>query len=74
MVRTLAGQIKEYKADSVKTPIYMILEVLMETMIPLMMASIVDDGVETGNLTHIYKMGVFMIFAAAIGERLTDAW
>lgn len=67
MVRTLAGQIKEYKADSVKTPIYMILEVFMETMIPLMMASIVDDGVEAGNLTHIYKMGIFMVFAAAIG-------
>ena len=45
----------------------MVLEVLMETMIPLMMASIVDDGVQAGNISHIYQMGALMVVAAAIG-------
>lgn len=67
MLKTLAAQIKEYKADSIKTPFYMILEVLMETAIPLMMASIVDDGVEAGNMSHIYRTGLLMAAAAFIG-------
>ncbi len=67
MLKTLGAQIKEFKADSIRTPLYMILEVLMETMIPLMMASIVDQGVEAGNMAHIYKMGILMVAAAAVG-------
>ena len=67
MLKTLAAQIKEYKADSIRTPVYMILEVLMETAIPLMMASIVDNGVEQGDIQHIYQMGFLMVIAAAFG-------
>jgi ATP-binding cassette subfamily B protein len=67
MIKTLGAQIKEFKADSIKTPIYMILEVLMETIIPLMMASIVDEGVRNGNMAHIYRMGACMVAAAAVG-------
>ena len=47
MIKTLAAQIKEFKKDSVLTPIFMILEVLFKTMIPFLMASIIDKGVET---------------------------
>lgn len=65
MLRTLGAQIKEFKKDSLITPVFMILEVLMETIIPLMMASIIDDGVETGDLKHIYIMGAWMVAAAA---------
>lgn len=64
MLKTLASQIKEYKKASITTPIFMILEVIMETIIPLMMASIIDDGVSVGNAGHIYKMGVLMLAAA----------
>jgi len=39
----------------------------MEMIIPLMMASIIDHGVETGNISHIYKMGIYMVIIAAIG-------
>ena len=45
MLKTLGSQIKEFKKDSILTPIFMILEVIMETVIPLLMASIIDDGV-----------------------------
>ena len=64
MLKTLASQIKEYKKASIATPIFMILEVIMETIIPLMMASIIDNGVSVGNAGHIYKMGALMLLAA----------
>ena len=60
MIKTLAAQIKEFKKDSVLTPIFMILEVLFETMIPFLMASIIDKGVETGDIGHICKVGAAM--------------
>ena len=55
MIKTLAAQIKEYKKVSIMTPIFMILEVVFEMLIPFLMASIIDDGVEAGNMQHIYK-------------------
>ncbi len=64
MIKTLASQIKEFKLPSILTPIFMILEVVMETVIPLMMASIIDQGVEAGDMGHIYKMGALMVAAA----------
>lgn len=64
MLKTLGAQIKEFKKDSFLTPVFMILEVIMETIIPLMMASIIDDGVEAGNIRHIYVMGAWMVVAA----------
>lgn len=67
MLKTLGAQIKEFKKDSILTPIFMILEVIMETIIPIMMASIIDNGINAGNLKHIYVMGCFMVIAAGIG-------
>lgn len=67
MLKVLGAQIKEFKKDSILTPVFMILEVIMEMVIPLMMASIIDDGVDAGNLNHIYKVGGGMIVTALIG-------
>lgn len=66
MLKTLGAQIKEFKKDSFLTPVFMILEVLMETVIPLMMASIIDDGVEKGDLRHICVMGGLMVITAFV--------
>ena len=67
MIRTLLSEVKEYKRASIATPLFMILEVLMEMTIPFLMASIIDDGVNAGDLGHIYKVGGIMVAAAAIG-------
>ena len=69
MLKTLGAQVKEFKKSSILTPVYMLLEVFMETLIPLMMASIIDNGiqVEGGNIRHICIMGAWMTLAAAIG-------
>ena len=45
MLKTLAKQIKEFKKDSILTPVFMILEVILETLIPLLMGSIIDKAV-----------------------------
>ena len=67
MLKTLGAQIKEFKRASIATPIFMILEVVMETIIPLLMASIIDKGVEAGNIGHIYRTGALMVVMAAMG-------
>lgn len=66
MVKTLLKQVKEFKKDSILTPCFMILEVLMETLIPLLMGSIINEGIEAGNMTHIYLMGGAMLLAAVV--------
>lgn len=67
MIKTLAAQIKEYKKVSVMTPVFMVLEVVFEMLIPFLMASIIDDGVEAGNMQHVYAVGAVMIAAALCG-------
>ena len=67
MLKTLGAQIKEYKWASIATPVFMLLEVAVDTIIPLLMASIIDNGVNKGDTSHIYIMGVWMIVAALFG-------
>ena len=67
MIKTLGAYVKEFKRASIATPCYMILEVLMEMMIPYLMASIIDDGVNKGDMKHIYVVGAGMLVIAAIG-------
>lgn len=67
MVKTILGQIKEFKRDSLLTPVFMILEVIMEMVIPLLMAAIIDDGVSKGNMAYICQTGAVMLLAALLG-------
>ena len=67
MVKTLSKYIKEFTKDSILTPIFMIIEVICEMIMPLLMASIIDEGVESGNLNHIYKIGGLMVVCAIVG-------
>ena len=67
MIKTLAAHIKEYKKASIATPFFMILEVIMETLNPFLMATLVDDGINKGNLNHVYRIGALMLVFAVIG-------
>lgn len=69
MLRTLLKQVKEFTKASIATPCFMVLEVLMETIIPLLMASIIDNGVNVpgGDIHHICVIGAWMVVAAGIG-------
>lgn len=67
MLKTLAAQVKEFKKDSMLTPVFMIMEVIMEMIIPFLMASIIDDGVGKGDIHHICIVGIIMIAMAVLG-------
>lgn len=67
MVKTILGQVKEFKKDSLITPVCMILEVIMEMIIPLLMAAVIDNGVEKGDMGYIYKTGAVMLLLALLG-------
>ncbi len=54
MLRRVLKEVKEYKAVSIATPICMIVEVIMEMLIPFLMASIIDDGVNKGDMNHVF--------------------
>ncbi|MCQ2539315.1 MAG: ABC transporter ATP-binding protein/permease [Acetatifactor sp.] len=69
MLKTLASYIKEYKKASIATPLFMIGEVVMEIIIPLLMASIIDDGINApngGNMQHVYFVGFLMVLTAIL--------
>ncbi len=67
MIRLLLKEVKEYKSASIATPLCMIWEVAMEMCIPFLMSSIIDEGVNKGNMAHIYKVGGLMIVIAILG-------
>ena len=67
MLKTLYKQTEGFRLVSILTPVCMIGEVIMEMIIPRLMASIIDDGVTAGNLSHIYRIGGWMIVAAIVG-------
>lgn len=65
--RTILPNIGEFKAATIATPAFMIGEVVMELVIPMLMASIIDNGVNAGNMKHIMQVGGWMFIAAALG-------
>ena len=66
MNRTLLKSIREYKKQSVLAPLFVILEVFMEVLIPLQMAKIIDVGIAKGDLGYIVKMGVILVVMAML--------
>lgn len=64
MIKTLLHQVKEYKKDSILTPVFTALEVLMEILIPFVTAAIIDKGIEAGDIHQIYLYGGIMIALA----------
>ena len=64
MIKKLLVYIREYKKPSILSPIFIALEVLLEILIPFLMASIIDDGLNKGNLQHIYFIGFITLIMA----------
>ena len=63
----ILSEVKEFRTASFLTPCFMILEVIVETLIPLLMASIVDNGVQKGDMRHILIIGTCMLGLAVAG-------
>lgn len=65
-MKELLKQVKQYKKDSILAPVYAALEVVMEVIIPFVMALLIDEGVEKGDMNKIVFYGVLMIVLAMI--------
>ena len=66
MIRQLLKSIRQYKRASLLTPLTVTFEVIMEVIIPLLMASLIDKGIDGGNITYIWKIGIVLIILAMI--------
>ena len=66
MIKKLASYIKEYKKSTILTPIFVVLEVVMEVIIPLLMAKIIDVGIQNGDVHYILEMGGLLIISAIL--------
>lgn len=66
MIRRLLGSIREYKKQSILAPIFSILEVLMEIIIPFLMSMIIDNGISKGDINYILKLGTVLILCAGL--------
>ena len=66
MNRKLLHSVREYKKESFLTPVLVCLEVLMEVLIPLLMANIIDVGIANGDMSYIIRMGVLLVVMAML--------
>lgn len=66
MNRKLFKSIREYKKQSVLAPLFVVLEVFMEVLIPFQMAKIIDNGINNGDLSYIVIMGVILVAMAML--------
>lgn len=64
MIRTIVKQVKQYKKPSLLTPLFATLEVIMEVLIPYVIATIVDEGIDGGNIKVVYRYGAIMLVMA----------
>ena len=67
MLKTLWAQVGRYKKQAILTPLVTMGEAVLEIAVPLVMASIIDDGIEAGNIGHVYRYGALMVGLAALG-------
>ena len=63
MIKKLFTSVREYKKDSILSPLFVMLEIVMEVLIPFLMAKLIDYGIDKGNLQVVLKIGTFLIFS-----------
>ena len=66
MIKKLASQIKEYKKNSILAPIFVTFEVLMDVLIPMAMAAIIDNGLNKNDVNYVIRVGIMMIVMALL--------
>ena len=66
MIKKLMSYIGEFKRDTILSPIFVTLEVFLEVLLPTLMALVIDNGVETGDMNYVMKMGLIMLVVAML--------
>ena len=67
MLKTLTKQIKQYKKATIATPLFAMLEVVVDVCVPLAIDKLIDEGIEVGNMAAVYKYGAIMVLLAGLG-------
>ena len=65
MIRRLSRCIREYRRDTILSPVLVTCEVLLEVLIPFLMAKLIDHGIEAGDMGYTIRMGLLLVAAAA---------
>ena len=66
MIKKLMSYIGEFKRDTILSPVFVTLEVFLEVLLPTLMALVIDNGVETGDMNYVMKMGLIMLVVAML--------
>lgn len=66
MIKKLLCSVREFKRDSLLSPLFITFEVIMEVIIPVLMAALIDKGIDAGNMSFILKMGLALVVCAII--------
>ena len=66
MLKPLLAQVKQFRTASLLAPLFTILESILELIIPLLMASLIDYGINQGDLSVVFRYGMYMLVAAII--------
>ncbi len=66
MIKKLLAQVGEFKRDSLLAPVSVTFEVILEVLLPVLMASVIDNGVEAGNMPYVMKLGIVMLIVAML--------
>lgn len=66
-MKSISKYMKDYKKESILAPLFKMLEASFELMVPLVMAAIIDSGIENGDTAYILKMGAVLVLLAAVG-------
>ena len=66
MIKKLSKSIRQYKKQTILTPVFVSFEVILEVLIPLLMSRIIDDGLSKGNMEVVYITGGILVVCAFI--------
>ena len=74
MLKILGKSVREYKKPALLTPLLVTLEVVMEVVIPLLMANLIDKGIYAGQMNEILKIGVMLVVASLLSLVLSAGY
>lgn len=65
-IRTMARSLREYKSSTIATPLFVVVEAILEILIPTIMAQLIDQGVSGGSMPAIWKFGLILVLCALV--------
>ena len=74
MIKRLLKSVREFKKDALLTPFFVVLEVVMEVIIPMVMALLIDKGIDGQDMAAIWKYGIILVLRHARAGVRRGGW